>query len=31
MYKPLVLNGKPVQMETTVDVIFRLPKEQQSK
>ena len=31
MYKPLVLNGKPVQMDTTVDVIFRLPKAQQSK
>jgi len=31
MYKPLFLNGKPVQMDTTVDVVFQLAKEQQSK
>jgi TonB family protein len=25
-YKPLVLNGKAVEIDTTVDVIFQLPK-----
>jgi TonB family protein len=25
-YKPLVLNGKAVEIDTTVDVIFKLPK-----
>jgi len=27
-YKPLKLNGKAVQTETTVNIIFQLPKEQ---
>lgn len=27
-YKPLVLNGKAVEVETVVDVIFQLPKPQ---
>jgi TonB family protein len=30
IYKPLVLNGKAVKMETTVEIDFRLPKASQS-
>jgi protein TonB len=28
-FKPLVLNGQAVEMETTVDIDFQLPKGQQ--